>query len=88
MYAPHHTSPIPVGGFTLRMLVHAGLALALIGVSLLVGIIGYGHCEHMSWLDAFLNSSMLPGGMGPVKTAGLSGQGKFFAGVDATYNAR
>ena len=85
MYEPHHTPPIPTGKFALRMLVHAGLALALIGVSLLVGIIGYAHYEHMTWLDAFLNSAMLLGGMGPVKTAGLSEAGKFFAGVYALY---
>jgi hypothetical protein len=85
MYEPHHTPPIPTGKFALRMLVHAGLALALIGVSLLVGIIGYAHYEHMRWLDAFLNSAMLLGGMGPVKTEGLSEAGKFFAGVYALY---
>jgi len=85
MYEPHHTPPIPVGKFALRMLVHATLALALIGISLLAGIIGYEHYEQMSWLDAFLNSAMLLGGMGPVKTAGLSEPGKFFAGVSAMY---
>ena len=85
MYEPHHTPPIPAGRFALRMLAHAGLALALIGFSLFVGIIGYEHYEHMSWLDAFLNSAMLLGGMGPVKTEGLSAQGKFFAGVYALY---
>lgn len=59
--------------------------MALIGISLLAGIVGYMHYEHMSWLDAFLNSSMLLGGMGPVKTEGLSDPGKFFAGVYALY---
>ncbi len=67
------------------MLAHAGLALALIGISLFVGIMGYEHYEHMSWLDAFLNSAMLLGGMGPVKTEGLSEPGKLFAGVYALY---
>jgi hypothetical protein len=45
---------------------------------------GYEHYEHMPWLDAFLNSAMLLGGMGPVKTD-LSEPGKFFAGVYALY---
>jgi hypothetical protein len=57
-HEPHHTPPVPLGRFALRMLVHAGLALALIGISLFVGIIGYEHYEHMSWLDAFLNSEV------------------------------
>lgn len=85
MYEPHHMAPISVGRFALRMLAHAGLALALIGVSLFAGIIGYEYFEHMSWLDAFLNAAMLLGGMGPVKTEGLSESGKFFAGVYALY---
>ncbi len=67
------------------MLAHAGLALVLIGLSLLVGMMGYAYYEHMSWLDAFLNSAMLLGGMGPVKTAGLSAPGKLFAGAYALY---
>jgi hypothetical protein len=85
MYEPHYTPPIPVSKFALRMLAHACLALALIGISLMVGILGYEHYEQMSWLDAFLNSAMLLGGMGPVKTVGLSESGKFFAGVYALY---
>ena len=47
--------------------------------------VGYAYYEHMSWLDAFLNSAMLLGGMGPVKTAGLSAPGKLFAGAYALY---
>lgn len=66
------------------MLVHAGLAMGLVGISLFAGMMGYKHYEQMSWLDAFLNSAMLLGGMGPVKTD-LSEPGKFFAGVYALY---
>ena len=85
MYEPHHTPPISLGRFALRMLAHAGAALTLIGISLLAGMIGYAHYEHMSWLDAFLNSAMLLGGMGPVKTEDLSEPGKLFAGMYALY---
>ena len=85
MYEPHHTPPLPVGKFILRMLMHAGLALTVIAISLFVGMMGYQHYEDMSWLDAFLNASMLLGGMGPVKTDGLSEPGKLFAGVYALY---
>jgi hypothetical protein len=48
-------------------------------------MIGYRQFEQMSWVDAFLNSAMLLGGMGPVKTAGLSEAGKLFAGIYALY---
>lgn len=86
LYEPHHERPIPVGRFALRMLVHACVALVLIAISLLVGMAGYRRYEHMSWLDAFLNSAMLLGGMGPVKAADLSDGGKLFAGFFALYS--
>ena len=85
MYEPHHTPPIPVGRFALRMVVHACMGLVVIAISLFVGMTGYQHYEHMSRLDAFLNSAMLLGGMGPVKTEGLSEPGKLFAGIYALY---
>lgn len=40
----------------------------------------------MSGVDAFLNASMILGGMGPVKTQGLSEAGKVFAGLYALYS--
>jgi len=67
------------------MLAHVGVALALVAFSLAVGMAGYEYFEHMSWLDAFLNSAMLLGGMGPVKTEGMSDSGKLFAGLYALY---
>lgn len=47
-------------------------------------MLGYAHFEHLSWMDAFLNSAMLLGGMGPVN-APQSDAGKFFAGLYAMY---
>lgn len=84
MYEPHHTPPLSVRRFALRMLVHASLAMSLVGISLFAGMMGYRHYEQMSWLDAFINSAMLLGGMGPVKTD-LSEPGKLFAGMYALY---
>ena len=85
LYEPHHAPPIPVGRFVLRMAMHVCVALALIAISLFIGMLGYRHYEHMPWLDAFLNSAMLLGGMGPVKTESLSEPGKLFAGIYALY---
>ena len=45
---------------------------------------GYGYFEDLAWRDAFLNSAMLLGGMGPVDAPGTDG-GKVFAGLDALY---
>jgi hypothetical protein len=71
--------------FWQRMLLHSAISLGLIGASLLVGILGYQHYEHLPWRDAFLNAAMLIGGMGPVKTD-LSEPGKIFAGLYALYS--
>ena len=72
------------GRFWRRMLTHSGIAVGILGFSLGLGIWGYEHYEHLPWRDAFLNASMLLGGMGPVKTD-LSDAGKLFAGIYALY---
>ena len=41
--------------------------------------------EHLSWTDAFLNASMLLGGMGPVNIP-VSTPDKLFAGFYALYS--
>ena len=71
---------------TLRIrmaLLYGGLVL-LVGVSLLAGMWGYAHYEHLAWRDAFLNTAMLLGGMGPVDPLRSNG-GKVFAGIFALY---
>ena len=78
--------PLPPARFLLRMLAHGGIALAFIGVSLGLGMLGYSTLEGMSTVDAFLNAAMILGGMGPVKTEGLSEAGKVFAGLYALYS--
>lgn len=70
--------------FLLRVAWSAAVALCLVGVSLFAGIVGYRNLERMSWTDAFLNASMLLGGMGPVNAPGSQG-GKIFAGIYALY---
>lgn len=81
----HRAQPvIPPHQFLIR-LAHSGIiALALIAVSLLIGMVGYHAFEGLSWIDAFLNASMLLGGMGPVTTPVTHG-GKIFAGLYALY---
>jgi hypothetical protein len=65
-----------------RMLLNILAALVLIGAFLAAGMYGYHVTESMSWLDAFLNASMLLGGMGPV-TPLATDAGKLFAGAYA-----
>ena len=66
------------------MLLHAAAALALMLVSLMLGMAGYQHFEQLPWRDAFLNAAMLMGGMGPVDAPRTDG-GKLFAGLYALY---
>ena len=70
--------------FFLRIAWSTAAALFLVGVSLFGGMFGYRSLEQLSWTDAFLNASMLLGGMGPVN-APLSQGGKVFAGLYALY---
>jgi hypothetical protein len=67
-----------LGRLGLNILVSFGL----IGIALGAGMFGYHQLENLSWLDAFLNSAMLLGGMGPVDTM-HSDAGKLFAGCYA-----
>ena len=85
LYESRHTRPLSRGQFLLRMLKHILFAQIFVLVSLVIGMWGYGYYEHMAWRDAFDNSAMLLGGMGPMKTDGLSDGGKVFAGIYALY---
>ena len=71
--------------FWRRMGTHFLIAMAVLGVSLGIGIWGYEHYEDLPWRDAFLNAAMLLGGMGPVDMD-LSQPGKIFAGLYALYS--
>ena len=84
MYEPRHTPPLPGYRFVWRVILHAVSSACLLAFSLLLGIIGYEYFEKLPWLDAFLNSAMLLGGMGPVN-APQTHDGKVFAGLYALY---
>jgi hypothetical protein len=84
MYEPKREPPISYRRFIKRVLIHAAISLGVLVFSLMVGVLGYEHFEHLQWRDAFLNSAMLLGGMGPVNPP-LSDNGKIFAGVYALY---
>ena len=60
-------------------------AALLIGLSLLAGMAGYHYFESMSWIDAFINASMILSGMGPMGPLQTWG-GKCFAGWYALYS--
>ena len=84
MYEKRRTPPIHRSAFATRILRHIALAGCLLAVSLGMGMSGYMYFEGLSAVDAFLNSSMLLGGMGPVNPP-LTNGGKLFAGFYALY---
>lgn len=84
MYESRHEPPIPRRRFARRLALHLAVALGVIVVSLALGMIGYKCFEGLAWRDAFLNSAMLLGGMGPVNPP-QTPNGKLFAGFYALY---
>jgi hypothetical protein len=85
MYEHRHEPLLPRLAFFRRMLAHGGVAIALILISLGGGIVGYHGFEGFTWVDSFLNASMILGGMGPVNPVQTEG-GKIFAGLYALYS--
>ena len=67
-----------------RMARPLSYASGLVFGSLALGMAGYHWLVKLPWVDAFENTAMLLGGMGPVAEIGTSG-GKIFAGVFALY---
>jgi hypothetical protein len=76
---------LPPGRFAIRVIGSAALAAVLIGISLVLGIVGYHIFESLNWIDSFLNASMLLGGMGPVDMP-KTNMGKLFSGLYALYS--
>jgi hypothetical protein len=76
--------PLTRRQFARRVAAHFALATALVAVSLAGGMWGYEYYEALGWRDAFMNTAMLLGGMGPVHTPVTDG-GRVFAGCFALY---
>jgi len=69
-----------------RRLLNAGIISAAIFVfSLSVGIFGYHYLANLSWVDSFLNASMILGGMGPVDML-KNNTAKIFAGCYSLFS--
>ena len=60
-------------------------AVVMVAGSLGIGILGYHHFEHLSWLDSLLNASMILSSMGPVTPLKTDG-GKWFASFYALFS--
>ena len=71
--------------FAGRMLFCVGVASIIVIIALLIGILGYHHFEHLPWIDAFANASMILSGMGPLMTV-MTDKGKIFASLYALFS--
>jgi hypothetical protein len=70
--------------FFRRLGINFALGLALILVSLAVGMLGYRYLEDLSWLRSFGHAAMVLGGMGPYSEP-VNDSGKLFEGIYAIY---
>lgn len=82
----HHTHPLlPPRQFYSRLARHAWFGVLIVTVALVIGMAGYHAFEHMGWIDAFANASMILSGMGPLAPIQTTA-GKLFAGCYALFS--
>ena len=84
LYEHRLAPPLSRGLFARRFARHFAASALLVLISLAVGMTGYMYFEHLPWRDAFVNTAMLLGGMGPIDPLKTDG-GKVFAGLFALY---
>lgn len=85
MYEHRREPLLPFPVFLRRIQRHLSLALAILAVTLGLGVLGYHLLEDLPWVDALLNASMILGGMGPVDTLHTTA-GKLFASAYALFS--
>ena len=76
---------LPWPAFFWRLAGSTLIGAGLVVVSLATGMIGYRSLMGMSWIDAFVNASMILSGMGPLAQPQTSGA-KLFAGFYALFS--
>ena len=83
MYEHRSDRLLPARLFWQRFGRHFFWSLMVIGAALCLGTVGY-HLAGFTWINAFLNASMLLGGMGPVGDIPTDA-GKLFASFYALF---
>jgi hypothetical protein len=84
MYEHRHQPLLSHRQFVGRVTRHALGALSLLLATLVLGMSGYHWLEGLSWIDSYLNASMILGGMGPAAELHTAA-GKIFAGTYALF---
>lgn len=83
-YEQRDAPVLPLRPFLRRMVRHGAIVLEFAVISIAVGMGGFHFFAGQTWIDSFLNTAMLLGGMGPVGEIRHTG-GKLFAGIFALY---
>ncbi len=79
----HRKQPLlPRRVFVRRLFYAAALSAVLLAIWTVVGMVGYHVLGDLGWVDSFLNSAMIVGGMGPVDVL-KTDNAKVFAGLYA-----
>ena len=84
MYERKTQPLLPTRHFLRRMVRHGAIAATVIAVSIAIGVLGFHVWGEEDWLDAFVNTAMLLGGMGQVGDI-PSTAGKWFSAFFALY---
>ncbi len=82
----HHRKPlVSRKEFALRQLRYTIFSLIILASSIGIGTAGYHFCGELSWMDSFLNASMILTGMGPVDHLNRNA-GKLFSAFYALFS--
>jgi hypothetical protein len=84
MYERHGDRLLPRREFLARVVRHARVAAGIVLFSLVIGTVGFHFFDQQKWIDGFVNSSMLLGGMGLIGELHTA-SGKIFASFYALY---
>jgi hypothetical protein len=84
MYENRNERLLTPAQFAQRVLGHLALGTAAVAFALAIGVGGYHFIAGFGWVDAFLNASMILGGMGPVGELRSDGA-KIFAALYALF---
>jgi hypothetical protein len=72
--------------FAWRVLAHLAMAAGAVAVALGIGVAGYRFIAGLPLIDAFLNASMILGGMGPTSDPLPTAAAKTFASLYALFS--
>ena len=85
MFERRHEPLATMPTFIYRMFLTILAGCALICSALAVGVLGYHDFAKLSWIDSFLNASMILSSMGPVDVM-PDNAAKIFAGLYALFS--